>query len=41
MPKEWVKEKWAEVHDLEKMVEIFDVAKSTLCIRLKRLGLIQ
>jgi len=40
MPKEWVKEKWAEVEDLDGMAEIFDVPKSAMCIRLKRLGLI-
>ena len=39
MPREWVKEKWAEVKDLDKMTEIFDVPKSAMCIRLKRLGL--
>ncbi|GAG36112.1 unnamed protein product [marine sediment metagenome] len=39
MPREWVKEKWAEVKDLDKMAEIFDVPKSAMCIRLKRLGL--
>jgi len=40
MPKEWVKEKWAEVEDLDGMAEIFDVPKSAMCIKLKRLGLI-
>lgn len=40
MPEEWVKEKWAEVPDLDKMAEIFGVPKSPMCIRLKRLGLI-
>ena len=40
MPREWVKEKWAEVNDLHQMAEIFDVPKSAMCIRLRRLGLI-
>jgi len=40
MPREWVAEKWAEVEDLDRMAEIFDVPKSAMCIRLKRLGLI-
>lgn len=40
MPREWVEEKWAEVHDLTLMVKIFDVPKSAMCIRLKQLGLI-
>jgi len=40
MPKEWVREKWAEVENLDRMTEIFDVPKSAMCIRLKRLGLI-
>lgn len=40
MPREWVKERWAEVKDLSKMAKIFDVPQSAMCIRLKRLGLI-
>jgi len=40
MPGKWVIEKWAEVKDLGRMAEIFDVPKSAMCIRLKRLGLI-
>jgi len=32
--------KWAEVKDLDRMAEIFDVPKAVMCIRLKRLGLI-
>lgn len=40
MPREWVQEKWAEVHDLGKMVELFDVPKPAMCVNLKRLGLI-
>ncbi len=40
MPADWVKTKWAEVHDLDKMANIFDVPKPSLVLRLKRLGLI-
>ncbi len=40
MPEEWVMEKWAEVQDCGRMVEIFDVPQPAMCIRLKRLGLI-
>ena len=40
MPREWVKEKWTGVKDLDKMAKIFDVSKSAMCIRLKFLGLI-
>jgi len=40
MPREWVKEKWAEVKDLDRMAEIFAVPKSAMCIRLRQLGLI-
>jgi hypothetical protein len=40
MPREWVKEKWTEIEDLDRMAEIFAVSKSAMCIRLKWLGLI-
>ncbi len=40
MPREWIKEKWAEVKDVDRMAEIFDVPKSAMCIRLRQLGLI-
>jgi len=40
MPREWMVEKWAQVRDLDRMAEIFDVPKSAVCIRLRRLGLI-
>ncbi len=40
MPRQWVKEKWAEVEDLDRMVRIFAVPKSAMCVRLRRLGLI-
>jgi len=39
MPREWVAEKWAEVEDLDRMAEIFDVPKSAMCIKLRQLGL--
>jgi hypothetical protein len=40
MPRQWVKEKWTEIKDLDRMAEIFAVPKSAMCIRLKWLGLI-
>jgi hypothetical protein len=40
MPREWVREKWAEVHDLNRIAEIFDVPESVMCLRLRLLGLI-
>ncbi len=40
IPREWVKERWAEVKDLDKMAKIFDVPKPVMCIRLKRMGLL-
>ena len=40
MPREWVREKWAEVHDLDKIAEIFDVPEPVMCLRLRLLGLI-
>jgi hypothetical protein len=40
MPREWVKEKWAEIEDLDRMTEIFNVPRSAMCIRLRLLGLI-
>ena len=40
IPRELVKEKWAEASDLNQMAKIFDVPKSAMCVRLKRLGLI-
>jgi len=38
-PAEWVRQKWAEVRDLDRMAGIFNVPKSVMCIRLKYLGL--
>ena len=40
MPREWIRQKWAEVRDLDRMAEIFAVPKSAMCIRLRQLGLI-
>jgi Zn-dependent peptidase ImmA (M78 family) len=40
MPREWVKEWWARVEDLDRVAEIFAVPKSAMCIRLRQLGLI-
>lgn len=39
MPKEWVKERWTEVHELDQMVGIFGAPKSAMYMRLKRLAL--
>ena len=40
MPKEWVKEKWAEVNDLKQMAEIFQVTEVSMWIRLKTMRLV-
>jgi hypothetical protein len=40
IPRQWIKEKWAEVKDLDRMAEIFDAPKSAVCIRLRQLGLV-
>jgi len=40
MPKEWAKEKWAEVKDLDRMVEIFEIPKPIVWFGLKGMGLI-
>jgi len=40
MPKEWVKGKWVEVKDLDRMAKLFDVPQSAMWIRLKTMGLI-
>lgn len=40
MPRKWVKERWAEVNDLDRMVEIFGAPKTAICIRLRTLGLV-
>jgi len=40
MPREWVRERWAEVEDLDSMAKIFDVPKPLMWIRLKEMDLI-
>jgi len=40
MPRRWVREKWVQVNDLDRMAEIFDVPKPAVCIRLRQLGLV-
>ena len=39
MPREWVREKWAEVKDVDRMAKIFDVPRMTMWLRLRQLGL--
>lgn len=40
MPREWVVGKWAEVQDIERMTEIFEVPETLMGLRLRQLGLI-
>lgn len=40
MPREWIREKWAEVKDVNRMAKIFDVPRVAMWIRLRQLGLI-
>ena len=40
IPREWVREKWLEVKDLDSMAKTFDVPKPVMVIRLKQLGLV-
>jgi Zn-dependent peptidase ImmA (M78 family) len=40
MPRKWVKERWVETKDLDRMAEIFDVEKSLMWIRLRGIGVI-
>ena len=40
MPREWVKKKWLEVNDLDRMAQIFFVPKPVMYIELKLLGLV-
>jgi Zn-dependent peptidase ImmA (M78 family) len=40
MPREWVKEKWEEIKDLDRMAETFAVPKSFMYMRLRQLGLV-
>jgi len=39
LPEAWVRQKWIEFHDLNKMVKIFQIPKPLMAIRLRRLGL--
>lgn len=41
MPMKWVREKWAETHDLDAIVEIFGVPKPLAYMRLKFLHLLE
>jgi len=41
MPKAWVEKKWAEVKDVRRMAEIFQVTELAMWIRLKTMGLTQ
>jgi Zn-dependent peptidase ImmA (M78 family) len=40
MPRQWMRETWAEVKDLDRMAEIFDAPKAAVCVRLRQLGLV-
>jgi hypothetical protein len=40
MPTDWVRERWAEVRDIDRMAEIFDVPFAAMWLRLKLLELI-
>jgi len=40
MPADWVRERWAEVRDIDRMAEIFDVPRAGMWIKLKLLRLI-
>ncbi len=40
MPEEWLIQKWHDTKDLDRISKTFNVPKTALCIRLKRLGLI-
>ena len=40
MPQEWAKEKWAEVQDLNKMAEIFQIPKPVVWFGLNSMGLV-
>jgi len=40
MPEGWVKREWAEVNDLKRMAEIFQVKQASMWIRLRTMGLI-
>jgi len=40
MPRDWVKEKWAEGKDVGKMAKIFNVSRVLMWLRLRQLGLV-
>jgi len=40
MPETWVRKAWADVKDLSRMAEIFQVPIQVVCVRLKWLGLL-
>ena len=40
MPRQWVREKWAEVQHLDRMVKIFDVPRPAMYVRLRQLDLV-
>ena len=40
MPNGWVKEKWAEVKDVKRIAEIFQVTQVSVWIRLRTMGLV-
>jgi len=40
MPRQWIRETWAEAKDLDRVAEIFDAPKPAVCIRLRQLGLV-
>ena len=39
-PEDWLRQKWAEVKDLDRMAEIFQVSKPVMCVALKSSGLL-
>ena len=39
LPERWVRQKWMEDNDFQRMVKIFDVPRPLMCIRIRRLGL--
>ena len=41
MPRQWVVEKWAEVEDLDRMAEVFDVPRRAMWVKLRSLNLIE
>jgi len=40
MPREWVREKWAEVKDVGRIAKVFEVPKIAMWIRLRQMGLV-